>query len=320
MKQPSQEPENVCGKSFQRIYRSVGFTKAYNFVLFCILVGALMGFTLARLSFLDLYGVLCRPSDSIISTNSAGPGECFYLLRTLYAAGITIHLAAILPAAFLACFQFVPVIRHKIILVHRVNGYMIMLLSIIAVAGALIITRHTYGGGLDVQSAIGFLSIIFLGATFMAYLNIKKLQIDQHRAWMIRAWVYAGSAITTRFILYSGIAIITRLGDFFTAMPCAEIDWLLVDQELTTSMYPSCITFYNGSNPMQQVAVQGALDGDLSEVTAAYDLTFGTAHWIALVIHIIGVEIYLKLTPEENMRLKRVSYQRQLDAAMKYPD
>jgi uncharacterized membrane protein len=184
----------------ERIYKPLGFTKVYNFVLFVLLVGALMGFTLARLSYFNLTGILCRPDGDPRAITNATPGECYYLLRNPYMTGMIVHLAAILPASFLACFQFVPKIRHKVILIHRMNGYTIIVLSILATAGALVIARHSFGGGLDSQAAIGFLAIIFLLSNLMAYINVKRLQIEQHRAWMLRAWVYVSSASLWRLL------------------------------------------------------------------------------------------------------------------------
>jgi len=41
--------------------------------------------------------------------------------------------------------------------------------------------------------------------------------------------------------------------------------------------------------------------------------------WAAMVLHIIGVEIYLNLTPREAQRLRQVSYERALEAGYKNP-
>lgn len=53
-------PQSRFGKVFvgfwRSIYRPLGFSKGYNFPLFVILVGALMGFTLARFSYLNIGG------------------------------------------------------------------------------------------------------------------------------------------------------------------------------------------------------------------------------------------------------------------------
>jgi hypothetical protein len=48
----------------RRIYGPVGFDKAYNFVLYFVLVGALMGFVLARFQYLDIDGIFLKVSTA----------------------------------------------------------------------------------------------------------------------------------------------------------------------------------------------------------------------------------------------------------------
>ena len=107
-------------------------------------------------------------------------------------AGMIMHLL-MLPAGFLACFQFVPVIRHKVILFHRMNGYTIILLSLVATVGAFMIARNAFNGAIDMQVWTFVAGFMFLGSMILALYNIKRLQIEQHRAWMLRAWVYVSS-------------------------------------------------------------------------------------------------------------------------------
>lgn len=52
------------------------------------------------------------------------------------------------------------------------------------------IARRAFGGTLATQSVVGTLVIATTTSVFMAYYNIKRLQIDQHRAWMLRVWFY----------------------------------------------------------------------------------------------------------------------------------
>ena len=40
---------------------------------------------------------------------------------------------------------------------------------------------------------------------------------------------------------------------------------------------------------------------------------------MALFLHTVGVEIYLKLTPRESECLRRISYEEQLEAGFKNP-
>jgi hypothetical protein len=62
------------------------------------------------------------------------------------------------------------------------------------------IADRSFGGALSTQAWIGALSVAFLTALGLAIYNIRMKQIEQHRAWMIRAWVWAGSIITLRIM------------------------------------------------------------------------------------------------------------------------
>jgi len=169
---------NAFVRAARKIYNPIGFGKGYNFVLFFIFGGALMGFTLSQLPKLNFAG-RCASLDCIYYT----PGSVDKI-------GIQLHLASILPAAFLACFQFVPVIRHKVILLHRLNGYIILLLSLLSTTGALMLARNALGGQVEMHLLIVLISTAFVVSLAIAYYNVKRLQIEQHRAWMLRAWFY----------------------------------------------------------------------------------------------------------------------------------
>lgn len=178
-------PRNAFVAFARKIYNPVGFAKGYNFVLWFILVGGLFGFCLARIQLLDFYHKFCPTEGS-----GTGTGECLYYLgQKRYNVGIILHLAGILPGSLLACVQFVPVVRHKFIMLHRVNGYAVIILSVLATVGAYMIADVTFGGGIEIQVGVGLLGIVFVGSLAMAYINVKRLQIEQHRAWMLRAWV-----------------------------------------------------------------------------------------------------------------------------------
>ncbi|KAL1859793.1 hypothetical protein Daus18300_009383 [Diaporthe australafricana] len=309
--------ENSFVGTMRKLYHPIGFKKGYNFGLWFIFAGALMGFTLARLQYLDFYGVFCSIGDS--GGNHAAPGECLYYLRGHEKVGIILHLATILPASFLVCFQFIPAIRYKAMLFHRLNGYLVIVLSLLGIAGVLMITRHAFGGTLATQYATGFLCIAFVGAMVMAYINIKRLQIEQHRAWMLRAWFYAGCIITIRIIMIIAAQIVSQIGGYYDARPCEQVENIFGSAEESMAAYPDCAPFFNGSDPSKQVAVEANFNGDPVQLAVALGSNFGPAMWLAFAIHAIGVEIYLKLTPAESERLRDVSYQRQLEAGMKSP-
>jgi hypothetical protein len=125
----------------------------------------------------------------------ASPGEFYYYLQNPYKVGMMLHLYTILPAACLVVLQFTPVIRHKAMLFHRLNGYAVITLSLIANAGALIVLPHAFGGDLTTRLWGDVTVISTTSSLIFAYVNVKLLQIDQHRAWMMRDWAYVSSNI-----------------------------------------------------------------------------------------------------------------------------
>ena len=187
--EPDPSKSTSAGNPVRKVHHArIGFTKAYNLVLFLLFGGALMGFTLARFMYMDVDNVFCGPGFS--PTRRASPGECYHYRSGLYRAAMLLHLACFLPAGFLVVFQFVPAIRRRWILAHRINGYLVLLLSIPGTVGALIVTRRAFGGGVDVQTGFGMIAFMFMVAIVSAYVSIKRLRIDRHRAWMLRAWFY----------------------------------------------------------------------------------------------------------------------------------
>ncbi|EQK98980.1 hypothetical protein OCS_05312 [Ophiocordyceps sinensis CO18] len=310
-------PANAFVAYARRVYNPLGFAKGYNFILWFVFGGALMGFTLARFMYLNVDGVFCGNGPS-----GAVPGECYYYRRGLERAGLILHLAGILPAGFLAVFQFVPVIRHKILIIHRISGYVILLLSVVGIVGVFMIARHGLGGGLDIQSAAGLASIIFVTCKAIAFYNIKVLQIEQHRAWMLRAWVIASFIITLRLIGAIMAYIIGRPGsEYYVVQPCYVVDNMFKgSQAAVEALYPDCRAYYSGANPNVHVPVRAdTTSGRPDEAASAFNATFGPSAFLALFLHTLGAELYLRLTPAEADRLRRVSYQRQLEAGMKNP-
>lgn len=139
--------------------------------------------------YIDINGHFCPVNPQ--GGNSAAPGECYYYTAfNRYKIGILLHLVGIMPACILVCVQFTPFIRHRWILIHRISGYLAVLLYVVSLIGALMIARHAFGGGLDVQAWVGFVGIGVLVCFILAIVNVKRLQIEQHRAWMLRGWFY----------------------------------------------------------------------------------------------------------------------------------
>jgi len=143
-------PANSFVRVMRKVYNPLHFYRGYNFVLFFIFAGALFGFSLARFMYLNIDGVFCNRSRP--AGNGAAPGECYFYTGEAgqrYRIGILLHLATILPAGLLVVLQFVPIIRHKLLIFHRVNGYVILLLSLASMAGESIAPSLAGLGFLD---------------------------------------------------------------------------------------------------------------------------------------------------------------------------
>jgi hypothetical protein len=273
----------------------------------------MMGFTLARLSYLNIAG---SASSSFASGSS--PGEWYWYRAGIYRIGITLHLGAVLPAGFLMVWQFVPAIRHKFLTFHRINGYAIILLILIANTGALMICRRSFGGTIETQAGVGLLVILSTTSICLAYYNIKRLQIDQHRAWMLRAMFYLGTIITLRLIMILSALITSGINSYYTTLSCAEIAFLSNSSTPVAELYSTCA---HPNATINNLAVVHAdfNSGRPEEIGASLGMSFGMAMWLALVLHLVGVEIYLGLTPREGNRLRMVSYERQLERGMANP-
>lgn len=299
------ENPNWFVRILRKLYNPLGFSKGYNAALWFVFAGALFGFGLARANYLNVNGIF---------KTASGPGEWFYYSIPFYKGALTAHLACVVPACILAIFQFTPVIRYKAIMVHRVNGYILILLITGANASALMIARHAFGGTLATQAYVGTLAILTTGSLVLSYINIKRLQIEQHRAWMLRCWAWLGTILTTRIILPISAIIIGQLGDYFMAVKCQQIAFSAGEE--AAAGFAGCAADPNG-----WAVVEGSLYNPegLANVIAAFQLTFGMAAWVALVLHTFGVELYLHLTPAEAERLRTVSYERQLERGLTPP-
>lgn len=186
---PASQP-GILLALWRKIHRLVGFQKGYNFLLWSIFGIGALAFALSRVSYLDYFGVFCR-KNFLSSGNHAAPGECYYFLNGgRQQIGMMLHLYSIIPCSVLVFFQFIPIIRHKFVLFHRINGYVVVLLMGVAIVSGLMALSESFGGDPAWLAAVTVNSIMVATGLIMAMLNIRKLQIEQHRAWMLRTWIW----------------------------------------------------------------------------------------------------------------------------------
>lgn len=74
-------------------------------------------------------------------------------------------------------------------------------------------------------------------------------------------------------------------------MRCDEVAFIMDDVSRFAESYPTCLTDANYG----YVAVQASFKSGSSpeKIGAAFRLTFGMGMWVAILVHVIGVEIYV---------------------------
>ncbi|KAI4199017.1 MAG: hypothetical protein LQ346_002649 [Caloplaca aetnensis] len=263
---------------YAKVYRFFGFGHAYNFplcmsmirlfhpalggdavltntVVGVIFAGGMLGFSLSRLSDLD-YDNTFKNGFALV------PGYWYDFHHGRIRVGMLMHLATVLPAGILLVLQFTPVIRHRWILFHRMNGYTILTLFLISNGASSAVLPHKQGGGARTaaQSAEAFLVIITTLGMAMAWWNIRRKQIDQHRAWMLRTMFYFGTIITSRIINFASAPILSRIGNYYGVWSCDELDFLYkhLDLPFPVADYPQCFLPDGSLDAGFRVAVKAA--------------------------------------------------------------
>lgn len=104
-----------------------------------------------------------------------------------------------------------------------------------------------------------------------------------------------GSIITLRIIFILMANITAMVGSYYTTMPCDKLAFIFGNSRPgTLKSYPDCISYFNGTNPSQHSVVRADFLSETgAEIVANLDISFGTATWLALALHAIGVEIYV---------------------------
>jgi len=268
----SSPPPAVASKShgssgaYAKIYKSVGFNRGYNFPLWVIFAGGIFAFSLSRLPELHNYDETFKHGYAL------APGLWYYFRSGIYRVGMRIHLATVLPAGILLVLQFTPIIRHKWILVHRINGYLVMLLFFVSNVGAFMLLRHPQSGNrMGIQAAEALLSIMTVVGMALAWYNIRRKQVEQHRAWMLRTMIWYGAIITSRIINFASEPIASMIGGHWAVGTCDEIEWINTEYGLPfpAARYPQCSAADGTLDRFMHVPISATTDNGAPEEIAA---------------------------------------------------
>lgn len=124
--------------------------------------------------------------------------------------------------------------------------------------------------------------------------------------------------------LIIGIMIFSP-GKYHFAKSCAEIIFLYPEATTNSTTianmyerYPICANLGPGVAENTFVAITASMASKQrpEENAAMFNLTFGVAFWLGLVINVSACEIYLNCTREEDERLKKFSLLRRKAAGL----
>ena len=167
------------------------------------------------------------------------------LASTFWNIGFYTHIILGGPALLIGWTQFGAKFRNRKLLLHRQLGKAYVLAVLFSSIAGILIAFFATGGFV---SSLGFfcLGMIWLYTTIMAYLSIKKGQVESHQKMMIYSYAVCFSAVTLR--IWLPLLIIT-FGDFITAyMIVAWLCWvpnLLVAYLITRRLETQAIQIGN---------------------------------------------------------------------------
>ncbi|KAJ7259800.1 hypothetical protein C8J57DRAFT_1073083, partial [Mycena rebaudengoi] len=178
------------------------------------------------------------------------------------------------------------------------SGYGVLFTLMVGNICGAIIARRSLGGELNVQSAYYTLGIIIVFSGILGIYNVKR-DTRKHRRWMLRMVVYTAAAITARLTMLAAREIISIIGTYYAIWRCDELLWAMPDLEEVGRLWPQCAE--PDINPgAVWVAVHASTRAGPVEEASSVRACLGMAVWIAVLIHVVGAEIYLAKTDSSN--------------------
>ncbi len=135
------------------------------------------------------------------------------LANPAWNAGFYIHIILGGIAMLVGWTQFSPWIRNHYLSVHRTLGKIYVLSALLAAMAGFYIAWHATGG---LVSSLGFafLGVLWFSTTLVAYVAIRRMDINRHETAMIFSYALCFAAVTLRLWLPLLIYI---TGDFVPA-------------------------------------------------------------------------------------------------------
>ena len=140
-------------------------------------------------------------TDSILRYLTDGQAPPEPILANAYAHPfLAIHAAAGVAAIVVAPLQLIARLRERLPVLHRVTGRIYVAACLIAAPTGLVLATGTSAGPVA-GLGFGILGLLWASFTFLGVRSVLARKFADHRAWMIRSYAMAASAITLRLML-----------------------------------------------------------------------------------------------------------------------
>ncbi|KAF8326528.1 uncharacterized protein EI90DRAFT_3127739 [Cantharellus anzutake] len=289
----------IFSRGYMTISYLLGFKERWSLTLFIVFGGALIGFVLARSFMLDP-----RASNQ---KRHLPPGEWFWAGRPPIRGALIAHVYSSFFLAWGTIFEFLPVLRRRTLVLHSINGYIILAILPASIGSGFVIARRTIGGAPDTQVLFYLLGLLVLISATLGMVWVRDVR--QHRKWMLRFASLLGVVITARIIMLAARRIISDIGTYYADIldlqlfSCAEI---LALAPSTLSQYPSCTVAQQSGQFLGSVfvGVHASVNEEPINYGAAFRLAMAAGLWIAFILHVCGIELYIHLSEKANLHLK----------------
>ncbi|KAK0493489.1 hypothetical protein EDD18DRAFT_1405117, partial [Armillaria luteobubalina] len=270
------------GAAYRTISGILGFKEQQSLLLYFVFGGALLGYCLFHAPMMNM-----KTMERLTV-----PGEWFWFSKNGFKVAYPMHVYLSIIGGIFVLLQFIPAIRRRAVLLHRLNGYFVLLCLIPANVCGSIAGYRSFGGEINAQSAYYTLGIGIIFCFAAGLFNVKS-NTREHRRWMIRGVVIFSCAITTRVIVVIARLVVTAIGNYHAVFRCDELLSVQTDISTVSQQYPSCVA-QGVDLSKTYVAVTADAKSDSLGFGSSIRVTQGMALWYAILMHVALGEVYVR--------------------------
>lgn len=108
------------------------------------------------------------------------------------------HITSSILVLFFGAFQFIPTESARVIKFHRLLGKLYVLIVLFLSAPSGLVMAFYANGGTWSKISFVIISVLWWTFTFLAYIKIRKKDVEAHKKNMYRSYALTLSAITLR--------------------------------------------------------------------------------------------------------------------------